>query len=51
MGRYILEGVSPEVFTAAFRGDVKPSVPGCWLVLAFSCWSPCFWNREKKKTK
>ena len=30
---------SPEiVHTASFGGDVKPSVPGYWLVLAFSCY-------------
>ena len=25
------------VSTASFGGDVKPSVPGDWLILAFSC--------------
>jgi len=38
-----LKLLSPEVYTAALRGDVKPLVPGCWLVLALSCyfWLPC----------
>ena len=26
------------VHTASFGGDVKPSVPGYWLVLAYSCY-------------
>ena len=38
MIRCIFSGVSPEVYTASFGGDVKPSVPGCWSVLAFSCY-------------
>ena len=25
-----------EIYTASFRGDVKPLVPGYWLVLALS---------------
>jgi len=26
----------PEVYVASFGRDVKPLVPGCWLVLAIS---------------
>ena len=37
MSRCILEGdFTHIVYTASFGGDVKPSVPGYWLVLAFS---------------
>ena len=38
MSRCWLEGVSHLIVsTASFGGDVKPSVPGNWLILAFSC--------------
>jgi len=31
------EGVLPDdVYAASFRGDVKPLVPGYWLVIAIS---------------
>ena len=33
----------PEVYTTSFGGDVKPSVPGYWLVLAFSCYFQLPW--------
>jgi len=38
-----LKLLSPEVYTSALQGDVKPLVPGCWLVLALSSysWLPC----------
>ena len=36
MSRCRLKVFLPEVYTASFGGDVKPLVPGCWLVLAIS---------------
>ena len=31
--------IRPDVvYAASFRGDVKPSIPGYWLALAFSCY-------------
>ena len=54
MSRCICEGVFTLIVnTTSLGGDVKPSVLGCWLVLALSClvvkvldcrpWGPRFW--------
>jgi len=52
MSRCICEGVFTLIVnTTSFGGDVKPSVPGCWLVLALSClvakWLKC-WTADQE---